>query len=228
MEPNNPTQESIPNQSIRLLNPEKTVKQKRFFLPIIGVVFLLVVIGAGAYYLSTAKSSNKTVTESLTPTSSTQPTTTTQAQGGTTNWKTYTHPTFNFTMKYSPELKMLEGNPNSYDISFGTSDFNRDTSGTIVQGASLTLHLWPPTDEKFLDRYCESQKSRSASCKTTQVNGYKAVELIENNGVKIKLKEITIQIGSESTSLIAESAGGLDDKFIAIFDQVVSTFGPKN
>lgn len=74
MEPNNPTQETTPEQYPQQQVTEQPIKQQGFLLPIVGVLLLLVIVGAGAYYLGTTKPSNKPTVENATPTPSIQPT----------------------------------------------------------------------------------------------------------------------------------------------------------
>lgn len=86
MEPNSPTHEVIPDQYSQQPTPQQPVKQNGFLLPVIGVIILLIIVGAGVYYLGITKSSGKPAIENVISTPSIQPTSTTnQNQGTTTN-----------------------------------------------------------------------------------------------------------------------------------------------
>lgn len=133
MEPNNSSLENQPNQSQptpphQPPAPEPTIKQTGFLLPIIGVILLVALVGAGAYYLGVKK--NQTETLSQKPTSMPIATPTTYqaiSPDETTNWKNYNNPKLNITVKYPSDLFVEESE--TYAVfsfePYPTGDFQR-------------------------------------------------------------------------------------------------------
>ncbi len=139
----NPTQIPVnPDAPIPSLN------QSGYLLPIIGVILLILVVGAGAYYLGTTQNNKPEqpqtiITSKNTPQSSqniNQPLspTTNIEQNTTTNWQTYTNTKLGYSFSYPPnyEVKGNEGDANLFPITStvtGTAviPLNGDSSSRI-------------------------------------------------------------------------------------------------
>lgn len=110
---------------------------------------------------------------------------------------------------------------------FVTSDYAIDTksgpnAGAMIKGSKITISVWPPTDEGFLERYCNSKNASETMCKVTSIKGYKAAEIVQN---KKQRKEVAIQLSkSETVSISAEISDVSNQLFFMTFDQILSTF----
>lgn len=188
MEPNNPTQETTPEQYPQQPVTEQPIKQKGVLLPVIGGVFLIVVVGAGAYYLGITKSSTQPVTKDATPTSSLQPsptistispTATQPSTDQTANWKMYTSSS-EFTFKYPSDWTIT---PDTYKynyISLRSPDYSVNTEGieTLDKGVELMIYT-ETTTETSIDKKFEQDKfaGQIANSKTyTTVDGQRAIQ----------------------------------------------------
>lgn len=105
--PENQTQPALLSQSS---TPLQTIKQKGYFLPIIGAVVILFTIAGGAYYFMRVKSSTAIPAQTQTVIPTTQPSTIDE----TANWKTYTNSKYGYTLKYPSNWSLVEQLSGSY------------------------------------------------------------------------------------------------------------------
>lgn len=182
MEPNNQTQELIPNPY-----SQQPAKQKGFFLPVIGIVLLLIIVITGSYYLGTQKNQSrpKSVQETMnyiptpssTPTSYPSPTPIPSVE--TDNWKVYTNSS-EFAFKY-PSDWAITPNTYKYDyVSLRSPDYSVNTEGieTLDKGVELMIYT-ETTTEKSIDKKFEQDRfaGQIANSKTyTTVDGQKAIQ----------------------------------------------------
>lgn len=239
-----PSQETQ-QQVIVPANPVSKSPKSKLSLFIITTFIFLVVIGGGGYFF--VKSSNlnppaggqnanlpasqrgeQLKSQSTTPTLIAQ-ISPTVVQDETVNWKTYINPSFNFKILYPPELTLQKTSSDNL-VNLVTPDYEIDTkpgpnAGTMIKGGMVTISVWPPTDEEFIDRYCNSKNAINLICKATTISGHKAVEIIQNNNGKTQRKEVTIQVSrNETVSISAEITNLVNQVFFTTFDQILQTF----
>ncbi len=152
-------QEDNPNQNPSVINPISN--QRGNFLLIVGVVVLVLVIGAGAYYLGVNKDSSSTNIKNqqiqVSPTTQSSPTgLPTGFTDETANWKTYTNKKYGIEFEYPKELYIWSdhyNNPNNENsLSLNQDDCEniqaaycgvRNSLAFYVESAeNLTLEEW--------------------------------------------------------------------------------------
>lgn len=114
METNTTNQQSQPNSSLPQMQPSlnPTSNQKGNFLIPIGITFLILIVGAGAYYLSTRQKQSITQDKqniTVSPTATTQNLPTAPPILDTTaNWRTYNNQKLGISVKYPSDLFIKE------------------------------------------------------------------------------------------------------------------------
>lgn len=88
------------NQGIQESFSRHDVKQKGYLLPIVGVIFLSLIVGGGAYYLGTTKNSKQIQTQPIVTNQNNKQNETANTDSIEANWKTYTNTKYSFEFKY--------------------------------------------------------------------------------------------------------------------------------
>ena len=101
-------QEGNLNQNLPSVNP--VANQRGNFLLIIGVIVLILVIGAGGYFLYQKQTSKPTNSSQISPP------TTSPTLDETANWKTYTNAKYGYSFKYPPKLTSIELSPDKGEM----------------------------------------------------------------------------------------------------------------
>lgn len=157
------------NPNIQIVNPDNQnipPKQKRYILPILGLIFLIVIVGVGAYYLWTKNNQNKEV-----PLSAVQQEMFRSAGVTieTADWKTYTGltsqlnngPQGRFSIKYPSTWESVgsilyplkENKQTSIELGAGPmgGPFN-SVKKTFPAGVSNYVWVKEPSDDKIFGR----------------------------------------------------------------------------
>lgn len=123
---NQPSQVPQPvNPTPPIVNPSKSK-----VIPIILCIVTVIIIAIGAYVLGT-KQSQPVVQNSVQPTPTPSPTPIDE----TVNWKTYTDPTYNYSLNYPSDWSLL-GTPN---VAFSSADSQTTTGGTTIRGGKIVI-----------------------------------------------------------------------------------------
>lgn len=142
-------QGDIFNQNPPPVNP--TLNQKGNFLLIIGIIILLLVVGAGGYFLY-QKQVNKPVTipqaSQLTP----SPT-----PGETANWKAYTNTTWNYQFQY-PSTWIVEELDTEHVV-ITSSDIEKSVDGRITKFPTNYIRVSIVNRENITRSFDEEIKS---------------------------------------------------------------------
>lgn len=225
METNSPTQESTLNQFSQQPIPEQPMKQKGFLLPIIGVVLLLVIIGAGAYYLGISKSSDNPTTENVTSTLSTQPTSAPNDE--TEKWNTYKNPEGYFTVKYPPTLLSKEekaGVNSACETSLVLADkasgFSKEYQGDItIDVCQVAEEFYPKA------AFSNIEDGDIQSITIDGVKGYKKTGQADlaKLGSKVRVTRVALNFKNKEYTLDLRYIPNHPD-YEQAFNQILSTF----
>lgn len=225
MEPNNPHQEITPNPSTQLSNPEHRVKQKGFLLPIIGVVLLLIIVGAGAYYLGISKPSNNPTPENATSTLSAQPTSAPNDE--TEKWNTYKNPEGYFTVKYPSTFLSKENKPGPNSaceteliLADEASGFSTEYQGDITIDVCQVLKEFYPKAA-----FSNIEGGEAESITVDGVKGYKKTGEVDlaKLGSKVKVTRVALYSNNKQYTLDLRYIPGHPD-LESIFKKILSSF----
>lgn len=224
-------EENTPNQPINstkttaqpTLNP---INNQRGNLPIIlGVIFLLLIVGGGAYYLGTQNSQTTSQNQNI----NTQPTanpqnivaspTNTQVVGQTpsnaaiSNWKTYTNTKNNFSIKY-PSSWTEKGQVADNTLVYLHADESFGEGPEPIQ-----YYVWIYSYNKL-----PSAKLTKESIGTYTV--YKTDELPSRSGALAAFitKDEKTYIAISITPYDVKQPYTSQNKYVNIFNQMLSTF----
>ncbi len=209
------------NQNTPIVNPISN--QRGNFLLIIGVIVIILVIGVGAYYPGTRKSSSvvpspNSVINFQTPQSSPA----SSPSEKTANWKTYTDAKYRLSFQYSPMLIIKEFSPGKPNLGYAdfvikehpfliadktvfltTEEYETEAKKMGAIGANTGIYLQifkgqkAQTIEKFANQYIDDlvklNENPETKSRLAQTKNYNGINLLN-------IKVTTAQSGGEAES----------------------------
>lgn len=201
---------------------QKGIGQKGNTLIIVGIVFLMAIIGAGAYYFGAMKSTKPTQIPQ--PTQTSQPISTTSPQDGTTNWETYVNSNNNFSIKYPKDAKYIDvydprsNRPKTWIVDFEL--YRKSNSDALAQ---LFIHNFDNLDSlSAKDYFLQHQKEAIEYSKKNNVPP--PPEAVEEKQIKIgNIDAYSVLLNPHNDPIISNTyiAGGNKMIMIEHFLEIV-------